>query len=439
MKRIILALVLALCVLAPLIGQSQIRLLGSPDYQTTEAINDSLDAAEVAHDYMKRAAFPDSFKRAWNDSIIAAELRRNQAIKDSLALAVLKTAVDDSVDAALARADSTKIGDGKLAISDIAALNDRLGGGLSAFADSLKNPHVEATLDTLKIGSDLTKIYRSATKTITFADTTKFTYISDDTGAGSIPKGSFTVRHPTTGVFTTRVISGTADEVKVLNGNGAVGNPTIGLEDNVKIDSLEVATYLKYGTTSGFLSATSGVVSLVDTPMLKAAFDDSLANPHSAVDLTVKSVTVDPFLWEVKNVHMHSVNDDSNTVTNYMDTTITNTDSWFYKRALGNGSDSWKNTIVLATQVPTSVTPDSLIFRMRSNAADSAEVCIIVKDHLGNTLLNTGFIKVTAVNTWQYKNFGSITAMAENKTIAVEAILRTKYDAFVDISSIYFK
>ena len=103
MKRIILILTVALCIIAPLIGQSQIRLLGSPDYQTTEAISDSLDAAEVAHDYMKRAAFPDSFNRAWNDSIIAAELRRNQAIKDSLALALLKSAYPDSADAWYAR------------------------------------------------------------------------------------------------------------------------------------------------------------------------------------------------------------------------------------------------------------------------------------------------------------------------------------------------
>ena len=72
MKKLMIVFALITCLLAPVIGRSQVIRLGVPSNQTKEAIQDSLDDAEEAHDYMKRSAFEDSARAALarQDSIV---------------------------------------------------------------------------------------------------------------------------------------------------------------------------------------------------------------------------------------------------------------------------------------------------------------------------------------------------------------------------------
>jgi hypothetical protein len=184
-----------------------------------------------------------------------------------------------------------------------------------------------------------------------------------------------------------------------------------------------------------------GVKTLGETLIvLRSSLGNAVAYIDTFGNAMFNTTKVAPFLWEVKVSDFATYAADSCTVADYMDTTGVNTMQWFYKRMVGNNTVRFKDTIVLATQIPSSVTPDSLIFKFRSNASvDSATVQCIVKNAAGTILKNTGQVSSTLMNTWEYKNFGAISAMTANQSCAYEFIIRTKYDATVDVSSLYFK
>lgn len=176
-----------------------------------------------------------------------------------------------------------------------------------------------------------------------------------------------------------------------------------------------------------------------------SVFRSSNGNTVAYVDTSgnamFNSVKTAPFLWEVKSTDFYTYSLDSCTVVDYIDTTTTDAMQLFYKRITGNASPSWKNTIIIAVQIPSSITPDSLIFKFRANAAtsDSCTVQAIVKNAAGTILKNSGQVAPTVVDTWEYKNWGGITSMTENQQCIYQFIIRTKYSTTVDISSMYFE
>lgn len=183
---------------------------------------------------------------------------------------------------------------------------------------------------------------------------------------------------------------------------------------------------------------------LADSLEAKGVYPDSISTGSISVTGYAQfgtAPTVPAFMWEVKSTEFYTYAADSCTVSDLPDTTGVNTMQWIYKRIAGNGSDSQKITILLATQIPSSITPDSLIVKLRSNAAaaDSASIQFIVKDSDGTALLTSAQTVVAAVDTWEYTSFGGINPMTVNRVCAYQMIIRIKYDATVDVSSIYFK
>jgi hypothetical protein len=286
--------------------------------------------------------------------------------------------------------DSTKMATNSGAIGDIAGLSDRLNEDkMAAFADSLANSHNNAKLDTVFIGSDLSKMYRSADQTVTISDTVKFGYISDDNSAGSIPKGSFTVRHPTTGVFTARIIAGTTDEIDVLNGNGSVANVTVGLADNIKPDSAEVADYFKYKTTgfSGTLSAIDGLVNVTKEWLVPL--------PNNC-DTTASS-------------------QDSTTVKSLLDI------NGLYGRkhqlyVYGNASTAADSTVWGATFNPQDTNPDSLIVWGYTTDEVNTSFSVEIYNSAGTIVYSSGNITFSAATAWEYKGvaFGTFADLNEH-------------------------
>lgn len=287
-------------------------------------------------------------------------------------------------------------------------------------------------------------IIRSAGNTEAFADT----------------NGNFTLRGITMGGNLTGTATNTASVARFLarlagsvstphyshyldedTGSYSLGN--YGNRWGIATGSVNRAILDSVGTfLRGKLEARGNVVPNSDSLQVwRSSLGNTVAFVDSNGSATVKTIKTDAFLWEVPAFSFNTYSADSATVTDLMDSTGTDVRQWFYKHALGNGTNRFKNTILMSVQIPSSVTPDSLIFKFRSNAAssDSVTVQCIVKNAAGTILKNTGQSTPAAVNTWEYKNFGAISAMTANQPCAYQFIVRTKYDTTVDVSAMYFK
>ncbi len=393
---------------------------------------------------------------------------------------------DVMVNGQIAGLDSTNIKDGSLSVPDIA----NGGNGFlpkTSFGDTLANRHPSSKVDSLLFDDGSTSFRSDESEIIATPDTVQTMGLKLKALASNTNSPPMRFLSNTTGTLKSGSIYGAygADPYLVFAApnDAGVEVPVFHLHDTsiafVTDNSVDIGgasdnrpkdihisgTFNAGGaktwwdssyaaSNAGAMGDIAGLNDRLGEKIDKTALDDSLEakgvypDSMNTGSLAVTGYaqfrttpTVPAFLWEVKSTEFYTYAADSAAVSDLMDTTGVNTMQWFYKRIAGNASPSQKITILLASQIPSSVTPDSLIVKLRSNAAtaDSASIQFIVKDSDGTALLTSAITVVSAVNTWEYTSFGGINPMTENRVCAYEMIIRTQYDATLDVSSMYFK